>query len=409
MGGSTVPVKITGLGFLNALGLGKPTYWQRLLSGSCGIGPISRFQALSGGKGFGAEISTFDPKIYMAPRFYRRLSRLSRLAVAASIEAVKDCGLEISDGNRSRVGAIFGTAFGSTEQADSFFLTLLEQGPQGAEPILFPDTVPNAPASHVSMYHQIRGPNSTFCQNHLSGECALAFAISLLEQERADALLVGGVDELSQILFHSLDAVGALKLDDPPLQAVPGKGFILGEGATCLVLERGDMMRQNAPSPYGKLLALSHACARTAQGHFEEDGKAMTDAITAALEEAKLLPADIDVIGSAVNGSEELEGAESKALERVFGMQWHHIPRVPLRYFVGEFGSAGLLTIATLLMAIREGVIPPYIQGSNLSVSRGDSRRLRPAKEAALRVGMAIGSTFGGESSCAIIGREEGP
>ena len=405
-------VIITGIGMLNALGVGRGPYWQELLTGNCGIRPIESFDTSPYRTNVGGEIRSFDPKVFMPPRFYRRLSRLSRLAVAASIEALEDSELELGKNDRDRVGAVFGTAFGSTQQTDAFFMSLLDHGPEAAEPILFPDTVPNAPASHVAIYHQLQGPTSTLCQNHLSGECALAFAISLLETNQADALVVGGADELTSILFRSLDAIGALKVWHgrerfDPGQLLPGRGFIPGEGATCLVVEREGDAKKRKTLAHGELLSLTLASAATSQGHYDQDGVSLARTISAALDEAQLKPDEIDLIGLAANGVKELEDAEARALERVFGPRWHQTPRMPLRYFVGEFGSAGLLTAATIMLALREGVLPPSIQGRELTGVPGDPLRFAPAREARLRAAMSIGSTFGGGSSCLIVAKAD--
>lgn len=407
-----VPACITGLGMLNALGIGKETFWHELLKANSGIGPIRDFDTSRYVSNLGAQIANFNAKDFMEPRFYRRLSRQSRLAVAVSIEAIKDSELEITDLNRHRIGVVFGTAFGSTEQTDSFFVSLLDHGPQAAEPILFPDTVPNAPASHVAMYHGLQGPNSTFCQNHLSGECALAYGLSLLEQDQADVVLVGGVDELSSILYHSLDSVHALKhLHQEetlqPSQFPKGKGFIPGEGATCLVLEKADLAKRRGKKSYGALLSLTLTSGVVTQAHYEVSGRAMAEGMRAALEEAKLEVEEVGIIGLAANGIDELERAEAEALEAVFSQKWYQIPRLPLRYFVGEFGSGGLLTAAAVLQSLAEGTIPPNIQGPELTGPVGAAQRFAPARKESLVAGMAVGSTFGGGSACIVVARQQ--
>jgi 3-oxoacyl-[acyl-carrier-protein] synthase II len=407
-----VPISITGLGMLNGLGIGKSTFWHELVRGNSGIAPIRRFDTSKYACNLGAEINNFDAKDFMKPRFYRRLSRQSRLAVAASIEAIKDSGLKITDQNCQRIGVVFGTAFGSTEQTDGFFVSLLNHGPQAAEPILFPDTVPNAPASHVAMYHGLKGPNSTFCQNHLSGECALAYGIALLEQDQADAVLVGGVDELSSILFHSLASVGALKPIKQretlrPSEFPAGRGFIAGEGATCLVLERMDFAKRRERRSYGTVLSLTLTSGVVTQAHYETDGRSMAQGMGTALKEAKINVEELGIIGLAANGVDELENAELAALEKVFGHQWHSIPRLPLRYFVGEFGGAGLLSLATILLSLAEGTIPPAAQGPSLTGLFGKAQRFASATEKTLVAGMAVGSTFGGGSACTIVARQQ--
>ena len=408
---ATIPLKITGLGILNALGVGRSIYWQQLLNAASAIAPIQGFDTATYTSNIGAEIHEFDARTFMPPRFFRRLSRLSRLAVAASIEAIKDSGIEISENNCQRIGIVCGTAFGSTQQTDAFFVSLLDNGPQGAEPFLFPDTVPNAPASHVAMYHRLKGPNSTFCQNHLSGECALAYAVSLLQQDQADAVVVGGVDELSSMLFHSLSAVHALKPlrwkgTLQPSHFPSGKGFVLGEGATCMVLERADLASKRRQHSYGTPLSLRLSSAVANQGHYAGNGKALTEAMQAALEEAKLQASDIGIIGLGANGVAELENAEAQALDQVFGTKWQQIPRIPPRYFAGEFGSAGLLTAATILLSLHEGMIPPSIRGPDLTGAPGNPDRFAPPKKQALFAGMVIGSTFGGGSACLIFARD---
>jgi 3-oxoacyl-[acyl-carrier-protein] synthase II len=408
-------LKITGMGILNGLGLSRAEYWRNLLRGACGFAPVVGLETAGRSSRLAAQIRGFDPKACMAPRFYRRLSRLSRLAVASSIEALSDSDLKINDDNRQRIGIVFGTAFGSTDQTDSFFSGLLEQGPDGAEPILFPDTVPNALASHVAIFHRVQGPNSTFCQNHLSGECALAYAASLLERGQADAVFVGGADEISSIYLHAMDALGALRLENLPVCRVnspqesqpeglsPGRGFIPGEGATCLLVERMGEDHREARSTYGTLAALSLMGGLSDQGHYERSGASLVRAMNEALHASGLKPGDIDVIGSPANGVEELEAAETAALQKVFGTAWQHVPRVPVRHLTGEFGTAGLLSLSTLLLALREGVLPPHVRGRE-SAGSADSRfSLAPSRKCELRHAMVIGSTFGGESSCIIL------
>jgi len=407
----TSSLKITGLGILNSCGVGRSHYWSNLLAMVPGVSAIEGFDTHGYSCNVGAQVKGFDAKTYMSSRFYRRLSRLSQLAVAASIEAVRDSGLEINDSNRHRIGTVFGTAFGSTEQTEAFFLSLLEHGPQSAEPFLFPDTVPNAPASHVAMYHRLQGPNCTLCHGHLSGECALAYAAMLLEQGQADAVVVGGVDELSPILFHSLSALRALKPlrhmgPLPPNQIPTGKGIILGEGATCMVLERADLAAERAKTAYGSLLAIKLGGAAAMRGHYHTDGGDVAEAMAKALDESGLQASEIDLIGLAANGTAELESAEARALEQVGGTAWQRIPRMAIRYFVGEFGAAGLLTMATLLLALTEDVVPPTLRDETLAGPSGAPERFRSAMKAPVNLAMAVGANFGGGGACLILTKD---
>lgn len=401
---------IRGLGIINGLGLCRAAYWEALLKGRSAIGRLQGFDRTGWRCDAGSQIHGFEPRNWMPPRFYRRLSRLSRLSVAASIEAVRDAELAVGDHNRHRVGCVFGTAFGSTDQTDAFFVSLLEHGPEGAEPFLFPDTVPNALASHVAIFHQLQGPNSTLCQNHLSGENALAYAQSLLEAGHADTVLVGGGDELSPILMHSLNAVRALKVLQPPadplgdLHAAPSaKGFLPGEGATCMILERYEEGSGSRATPYGSLVGTALTASGSRQLHYEPDGDALAHAIVEALDAAQLKPDAIDIIGSAVNGIGELDRIEAAALERVFGSRWATIPRVPSRHFIGDFGSAGLLAAATLLLSLKEGIVPPHFLGPTYPGYPASGPSMARPVKAGLRYALVVGSTFGGGAGCLVL------
>jgi 3-oxoacyl-[acyl-carrier-protein] synthase II len=234
-----------------------------------------------------------------------------------------------------------------------------------------------------------------------------------LEQGQLDVVVVGGVDELSSILFHSLDSIKGLKpirQREPlqPNQFPKGKGFIPGEAATCMVLERADLPTRRPKNIYGTILSLRLTSEAVAQAHYDVDGRAMAESMRAALEEAEIPVTDIGIIGLAANGIDELEDGEARALEEVFGANWQQIPRIPLRYFVGEFGSAGLLTAATILLSLAEGTLPPTVQSPGLTGPGRDPQKFAPTKKEDLVAGMAIGSTFGGGSGCIVFGRQQG-
>jgi act minimal PKS ketosynthase (KS/KS alpha) len=174
-----------------------------------------------------------------------------------------------------------------------------------------------------------------------------------------------------------------------------------------MVLERADVAARQPKNTYGTVLSLQLTSGVSNQGHYEVDGRSMAEGLRAALKEAKIEAQEIGIIGLAANGIDELERGEALALEEVFGSQWQQIPRIPLRYFVGEFGSGGLLTAATILLSLAEDTVPPTVRGPELTGLSGDSRRFAPVREESLVAGMAIGSTFGGGSACIVFGRQQ--
>ncbi|MBA7654745.1 3-oxoacyl-[acyl-carrier-protein] synthase 2 [subsurface metagenome] len=182
-------IVFTGIGVISSLGIGQEVFLANLRKAKAGIKRITSFDTSSLGSNIAGWIEDFDPRQFMSPGIYRRMGRISRMAVAASIEAVNDSDLILDTLDGERIAVIMGTAYGSSSHVEEFYLSLLENGPRGAQPFLFPETVPNAPASHIAMFHGITGPNTTFCQNEISAENSILYARDLLLQNIVDAVL----------------------------------------------------------------------------------------------------------------------------------------------------------------------------------------------------------------------------
>ncbi len=357
-------IVITGIGVISACGIGKEAYWRSCLSGNTGIAPIQSFDTSDYSSRLGAEARAFNPKDFMPAMKFRRMSRVSRLAVAASIDALKDGGMEISSDGGASTGVILGTGYGSTSQTDEFFVGMLKAGPEGANPSLFPDTVPNAPASQISIYHGLRGPNSTLSHNEVSGEQALAYAYRLLKDNRAEAILAGGVDELSAVLFHSFAVLKALSPIGPDEEGMRPfdrrrNGRVLGEGAGLLLLEKKSRAVNRGARIYGSLVACASTGGPVGISRYEEEAEQMGRAMVKALERGGVSPEQVDYICAAANSTRELDRAEAKAIQKVFAGTVRSIPVSSLKGHTGEFCGSGGLRAAAVLLAMQDGKIPP--------------------------------------------------
>ena len=261
---------------------------------------------------------------------------------------------------------IIGTGYGSTSHTDDFFVGMLKEGPEAANPSLFPDTVPNAPASQVSIYHGLKGPNTTFSHNEISGEQAMAFAFRLLHEGRAEALLVGSVDELSAVLFHSYAAVRALSPRDSSgeegLRPFDRRrnGRVLGEGAGMLVLERNSRAQDRGAKIYGSLLACCSTGSPVRIHQYEAGAEQMARAMKNTLRGAEVSPDRVNYISAAANSTPELDRAEALAIRKVFP-QAGSIPVSSLNGHIGDFCGSGALRAGALLLSMRDGKIPPTL------------------------------------------------
>ncbi len=396
-------IVITGMGIISACGIGKEAFWKNCLEGRIGVGPIRSFDTAGYRSHLGAEARDFNPKDFMPPLKYRRMSRVSRLAVAASIEAVKDAVLAVSPASAPAMGVVLGTGYGSTAQTDEFFVGLLKEGPEGANPSLFPDTVPNAPASQVSIYHGLQGPNTTFSHNEVSGEQALAYALRLLREDRAEAILAGSVDEMSFVLFHSFSALHALSPRDTNEEGMRPfdcrrNGRVLGEGAGILVLEKENRAKARGAKIYGSLTACASTGSPVGISRYEGGAEQMARAMEEALRQAGISPEEVDYISAAANSTRELDGAEARAIQKVFGGR-KRLPAVSsLKGHTGDFCGCGTLRAAALLLSMGGGKIPPT---AGLRDPEFDLDHVldRP-RDKKIQVALLNGFSFGGSNVC---------
>ena len=396
-------IVVTGIGIISACGIGKKAFWRSCLEGRTGIAPIRSFDTSGYPSHLGAEARDFNPKDFMPPLKYRRMSRVSRLAVAASIEAIQDAALEVSPETALSIGVILGTGYGSTAQTDEFFVGMLKEGPEGANPSLFPDTVPNAPASQVSIYHGLQGPNTTFSHNEVSGEQALAYAFRLLRENRAQAILAGSVDEMSFVLFHSFSALRALSPGDKQEEGMrpfdrKRNGRVLGEGAGILILEKESTAKERGARIYGSLAACASTGSPAGISHYESGGQQMARAMARTLHQAGISPEEVDCISAAANSTRELDRGEAKAIQEVFG-GGNRSPAVSsLKGHTGDFCGCGTLRAAALLLSMGGGKIPPT---AGLKDPEFDLDHVldRP-RDKKIQVALLNGFSFGGSNVC---------
>lgn len=394
---SSTGVVVTGIGMIGSLGLTREEFWKNYLEGQSGIKQIEEFPPLETAIDFGGEIRGFRPKDFLSPLVYRKMGRSSRLSVVASLEALKDSGLAVEDANRDRIGVVVGTGYGNSGLTDEYFVSFMEGGPTGANPLLFADTVPNTAGSHISLHLRLRGPITTFCQNLISAELAIDYACGLLRTGQAEAMLVGGVDELSPIVMHAFSVTKAL---NPAPEPVIGRGMILGEGACVLVLERReDALARKAPI-YGEITGVALNSGITRPGHFDTEGRSMRRAVQECLDSIRSEGGPPDLISLSANFSRELDPLEFQVLQDLLGESLPPIPLTPLKYFAGEYAGSGTLRLALLLLSIRDQMIPPTIKPEELIPGTPWGRRFIPSQPGKVQRCLLTGFTFGGGNAC---------
>jgi 3-oxoacyl-[acyl-carrier-protein] synthase II len=405
-----IDIAITGIGVMSPLGVGREAFWENCRKAKMGIKKITSFDTSSLRSNIAGWVEDFDPRQFMSPGVYRRMSRISRMAVASSVEAMKDSGLILGAIDRERIAVIMGTSYGSSSHVEDFYISLLKDGPRGAQPFLFPETVPNAPASHIAMFHGITGPNTTFCQNEISAENAILYAQNLLLQNQVDIALVGGADELSAILYSCYNAVGALKKikieNDELVNPKPGDGLILGEGAGVLVMERLDFALERNAEIYGILRSAVITGGITSVGHYEIEGNQMARAMFLAMKKANITPDEIDQINVSANFSGELDRMEYNQLKKIFRKPTKDLAVTPLKYLIGDFGGAGIIRAAAIFLSLYHQAPLPTVSAEILKGEPECSLAWNVPLTGKIQVALMTTTTFGGGSSSFIFTKD---
>jgi 3-oxoacyl-[acyl-carrier-protein] synthase II len=404
-------IVITGLGTVNALGLDVATYWDAVRAGKSAIRPIEGFDVSGFGSKLGAQLRGFAPSKFVDQMKLRRMDRLSQMALVASMEAVRDSGLDGGQIPSERMGVVIGNGYGGTSCTDEFFEGLLLRGPSGVNPMLFPTTVPNSAASITSIELKIKGPNSTFCQKDVSAEQAIIYAAGLLRRGAADAIIAGGGEELSHVIYHAFSKLWALS---PGRSAVPSEegsfpfdrrrnGRVLGEGAGVLVLETLESAKRRGARIYAEFAGDAITSGAGGVSSYPAETTPLVRAMGLALNRSGLHPYDVSHISAAANSTRTLDKVETMAIRELFGKSAGDVPVSTIRPMTGDFDGMGGLRLLTSALCIRDGYIPPTLNyaepepGLNLDYVTGGGR------EADVDVVLHNGVANGGACACIVI------
>ncbi len=394
-------VVVTGIGAVTPLGCGREAFARRLFAGETGVRPLAHFDPGSSPARLAAEVEGFSPQDFIRPATLRRMDRLSRMATAAARMALDDAGLGVGPHNRDRVGIVFGTAFGSTDVAAQFAGVIFTDSPRRANPILVPNTVMNAPAGHAAIELGVRGVNTTLNHREVSAETAIAVGAGEILRGRADAVLAGGGDILSEFFMTVLGRFRMLSPTDGGEEAIrpfdaERNGTVAGEGVGVLCLERLETAEARGALPYCEIAGWGFSSAPAPPTDWPTDARGPRLAIDRALASAGVTPQDVDLVAAAANGGLRLDRLEADVLAAAFAGSPGR-PRVTaLKGALGEgFASGGIRSAATAL-ALRSRTLPPTCGLSRPMAPLNFVRQPETVSgiRCALVNGMASGGTF---------------
>ncbi len=403
-------VAVTGIGALSPLGLDTSTMWQGLISGKSGIDRITLFDASSFETKIAGEVKGFEPANYMNPKDVRRNDRFSQMAVAASLEALKQAGLKIDDTNKGDIGVIIGSGIGGLTTLFEQTRVLLERGPDRVSPFLIPMMMPNIASAQTSIVLGAKGPNLCTTSACSSGSDAIGVAYETIRRGDAKVMITGGseaiINPVGVSAFNALKAIST-RNNEPQLASRPfdaeRDGFVIGEGAGILILEDLSSARKRGAEILAELIAYGatgdayHITAPI------ESGEGAAEAMQIALDKAGLKPDEIDYINAHGTSTQLNDKMETKAIKTAFGAQAYKIPISSTKSMIGHLvGSAGAVEAAICIMAVRNGIIPPTINLTHPDPECDLDYVPNTARQAKVATAMSNSFGFGGHNSVLI-------
>ena len=355
---------ITGIGVVSPIGIGKEEFLSSLKNGRSGIEEIKEFDTHFSRSKKGGVVRSFHPKDFIPASKIRRLDRASQFAIAASKMALADANFSVTQENSARVGVVLGSGFCGLSSSEEFHRGQVLKEFLDLNPMLFPNTVPNAPSSYVSIELGIQGVNSTLVQSFCTAEAAIFFACDQLRKRKADLILTGGVDELSEFLFRGFSALHLLATDQGhgersrPYDNMRN-GLVLGEGAGLLAIENEEHARSRGVRIYGYILGYS-LVGKSSKGDGSEDLDRSIKMVLTGREDTS-----IGYLSGAGNSSKVLDGLEAKGVKKTFSNQSLQIPVSSIKSMVGEAIASGGMRMVANVVSMENGFIPPTVNYLN--------------------------------------------
>ena len=405
-------VAITGIGAVTPVGIGRQAFWEGLSSGRCAVRPITRFDTTGHKACLAAELPGFDAELYMDKKEARRADLFCQYALAAAQLAVEDAGIDFSAVDAERVGVLIGSGVGGLGTLETEHGKLVEKGPGRVSPFFIPMMIGNMASGMVSIRHGLKGPSYSLASACATGAHTLGEAFRAIRDGALDSCLAGGAEAtitpLAVAGFANMTTLS--ESDDPNAASLPfdrrRKGFVMGEGAGILYLESYESARARGAVIIAELLgygATSDAYHITGPA---PDGDGASRAMTLALREAALSPADIGYINAHGTGTPTNDPIETRAIRRVFG--GNPPPVSSTKSMTGHLlGAAGGIEAAATALALHHGLLPPTVNYREPDPECDLDVIPNQARPCALRYALSNSLGFGGHNACLLLGKAD--
>jgi len=406
-------VVVTGLGALTPIGNNIKEYWDALVSGKSGAGPITRFDASNFKTKFACELKDFEVTDFMNRKEARKLDLYAQYAMVATDEAIIDSGLDLEKINKNRVGVIWGAGIGGIDTFQTEVTNFATgNGTPRFNPFFIPKMIADIAPGHISIKYGFRGPNFTTVSACASSANAMIDAMNYIRLGKADIIVSGGSEAAAtESGIGGFNAMHALSTrnDSPQTASRPfdanRDGFVLGEGAGALILEEYEHAIARGATIYAELAGggLSADAHHMTAPHPEGLGAKLV--MTNCIEDAGLSVTDVDAINMHGTSTPLGDIAESKAIKSVFGEHAYSLNINSTKSMTGHLlGAAGAIEAIASILAMKHSIVPPTInhETHDENIDSKLNLTLNKAQKRELKVVMSNTFGFGGHNACVL-------
>lgn len=409
-------VVVTGLGAVTPLGNTPEETWENMVKGVSGAAPITLFDATNFKTQFACEVKNWNPNEWIDRKDARKMDRYAQLAMASAVQGVKDSGLDLDQVDKNRVGVIYGVGIGGIktfEEEASYYALNREKGPRFS-PFFIPKMIADIAAGQISIHFGFHGPNFTTTSACASSTNALADAFNLLRLGKADVIVAGGAEAaICECGVGGFNAMKALSTrnDDPTHASRPFSasrdGFVMGEGAGCLILEELEHAKARGARIYAEMVGEGESADAYHLTASHPEGLGAKLVMEAALADAQMQPEDIDYIN--VHGTSTHVGdiSEAKAIKELFGEHAYKLNISSTKSMTGHLlGAAGAVEALACVKAVSEDIVPPTInhdeEDKDPEIDYALNYTFNQAQKRTVRAALSNTFGFGGHNACVI-------
>ena len=408
-------VVVTGMGAMTPLGQSVDEFWNGLVEGRSGIGPITLCDAAQFTCRIAGEVTGFDPGQFMNPKEARRMARFSQLAVAAAHMAVENAALDMSKEDPERIAIVMGNGNGGFPTTEENAKILFTKGGMRVSPYFIPMILPNMAASNISRTLGIKGYSNTVITACAAGTQGVGEAAEAIRRGVADVALGGGCEAgISPLGLGGFCVIHALtsRNDEPERASRPfdaqRDGFIPSEGAAVLILESMEHALSRGANVLAEVMGYGASSDAYHLVQPEEDGSGAARAIRWTLEDAGLGPEDVDYVNAHGTSTPLNDQSETLAIKKAFGEQAYRVPISSTKSMIGHgLGGAGAIESIACVKTILEGIIHPTVNYEYLDPHCDLDYVPNEARRQQVRTVLSNSFGFGGQNACLLFGRFE--